>query len=45
MKNKTWNFEITPQSMDYLFKQHDRNGDGFVEHQDLYQVLRQAYYA
>ena len=31
--------------MDYLFKKHDKNGDGFVEMGDLYQTLRQAYYA
>lgn len=45
MKNKTWNFEITPQIMDYLFKKHDRNGDGYVEHADLFQALGGAYYA
>lgn len=44
MQKKTFDFQITPQVMKYLFELYDTNKDGFVEKGDLYKVLRNAYY-
>ncbi len=42
--SKYFNFQLTNQIIDYLFKRFDKNNDGLVEFKDLHEVLNRAYY-